>query len=94
MRLKPLVHMADRRKRFYKSQLRPLLAKTYALDPCAMLDDRGSGVVMTSINGRHDTRVYAKPVSEGHSPYSLSVEEEEAIKQALEPGAEQAVSAT
>ena len=27
----------------------------------------------------------------GHSPYSLSVEEEEAIKQALEPGAEQAV---
>ena len=32
----PLVHMADRRKRFYKSQLRPLLAKTAALDPCAM----------------------------------------------------------
>ena len=61
---------------------------------CAMLDDRGSGVVMTSINGRHDTRVYAKPVSEGHSPYSLSVEEEEAIRQAREPGAERAVSAT
>jgi hypothetical protein len=30
---------------------------------CALLDDLGTGVVMTSINGRHDTRVYAKPVS-------------------------------
>ena len=61
---------------------------------CALLDDRGTGVVMTSINGRHDTRVYAKPVSQGHSPYSLSIEEEEAIRQALAPGAERAVSAT
>jgi Protein of unknown function (DUF4446) len=61
---------------------------------CALLDDRGTGVVMTSINGRHDTRVYAKPVSKGHSPYSLSIEEEEAIRKALEPGAERAVTAT
>ena len=61
---------------------------------CALLDDNGTGVVMTSINGRHDTRVYAKPVSEGHSPYSLSIEEEEAIRQALEPGADRAVTAT
>jgi hypothetical protein len=38
--------------------------------------------------------VYAKPVSEGHSAYSLSVEEEEAIRQALESGADKAVSAT
>jgi hypothetical protein len=61
---------------------------------CALLDDNGTGVVMTSINGRHDTRVYAKPVSEAHSPYSLSIEEEEAIRQALEPGAQRAVTAT
>ena len=61
---------------------------------CALLDDRGTGVVMTSINGRHDTRVYAKPVSQGLSPYSLSIEEEEAIRKALEPGAERAVTAT
>lgn len=61
---------------------------------CALLDDRGTGVVMTSINGRHDTRVYAKPVSKGHSPYSLSIEEEEAIRKALEQGAERAVTAT
>jgi hypothetical protein len=50
---------------------------------CALLDDHGSGVVVTSINGRQDTRVYAKPITEGRSPYNLSVEEEEAIRQAL-----------
>lgn len=59
---------------------------------CALLDDNGTGVVMTSINGRHDTRVYAKPVSNGRSSYSLSSEEEEAIRQALEPGAREAVA--
>ena len=50
---------------------------------CALLDDQASGVVMTSINGRHDTRVYAKPILDGQSSYDLSVEEEEAIRQAL-----------
>ena len=50
---------------------------------CALLDDRGNGVVVTSINGRQDTRVYAKPISDGRSTYNLSIEEEEAIKQAL-----------
>ncbi len=60
---------------------------------CAMLDDHGSGVVMTSINGRQDTRVYAKPIAEGHSSYNLSIEEEEAIRQAL-PGPREAVKTT
>ena len=50
---------------------------------CALLDDRGDGVVMTSINGRQDTRVYAKPVSRGHSSHNLSEEEVAAIQQAL-----------
>ncbi|HZD80953.1 MAG TPA: DUF4446 family protein [Actinomycetota bacterium] len=50
---------------------------------CALLDDHGNGVVMTSINGRQDTRVYAKPLTQGQSSYNLSVEEEEAIRQAL-----------
>jgi hypothetical protein len=50
---------------------------------CALLDDQASGVVMTSINGRHDTRVYAKPILEGQSSYDLSVEEEEAIRRAI-----------
>ena len=50
---------------------------------CALLDAKGNGVVMTSINGRQDTRVYAKPVTEGRSAHNLSIEEEEAIRQAL-----------
>jgi hypothetical protein len=58
---------------------------------CAMLDDHGTGVVLTSINGRQETRVYAKPITDGRSSYNLSLEEEEAIRQALaapEPTAE------
>ena len=55
---------------------------------CAMLDDHGTGVVLTSINGRQETRVYAKPIAEGHSSYNLSSEEEEAIRQALAAPAE------
>lgn len=58
---------------------------------CALLDDMGNGVVLTSINGRQDTRVYAKPVLAGKSGYHLSVEEDEAIRQAL---GQQAVRAT
>jgi hypothetical protein len=50
---------------------------------CALLDAGGNGVVMTSINGRQDTRVYAKPVIDGRSAHNLSIEEEEAIRQAL-----------
>jgi hypothetical protein len=50
---------------------------------CALLDDHGTGVVLTSINGRQETRVYAKPVTGGESTYNLSREEEEAIRQAL-----------
>jgi hypothetical protein len=59
---------------------------------CAMLDEHGSGVVLTSINGRQETRVYAKPISEGRSGYNLSSEEEQAIRQAL-AAPEQAVEA-
>ena len=55
---------------------------------CAMLDEHGSGVVLTSINGRQETRVYAKPIADGTSTYNLSVEESEAIRQALAPAAE------
>jgi hypothetical protein len=46
--------------------------------------------VVTSINGRADTRCYAKPVRGGGSDHNLSVEEEEAIRQALAPGYEPA----
>jgi len=50
---------------------------------CAMLDANGDGVVVTSINGRQDTRVYAKPVYHGTSDHNLSEEEVEAIREAL-----------
>ena len=50
---------------------------------CALLDEHGNGVVLTSINGRQETRVYAKPVTAGTSSYNLSSEEDEAIRQAM-----------
>jgi len=56
----------------------------------AMLDHHGTGVVLTSINGRQETRVYAKPVTDGTSSYNLSLEEEEAIRQAMVAPAEPA----
>ena len=59
---------------------------------CALLDEYGNGVVLTSINGRQETRVYAKPILDGRSSYNLSQEEAEAIRQALEtvPGSGEA----
>lgn len=52
----------------------------------ALLDDHGTGMVLTSINGRQETRVYAKPVASGTSQYNLSSEEEEAINRAMAGG--------
>jgi hypothetical protein len=46
---------------------------------CALLDDHGDGVVITSINGRTETRTYAKPVSKLTSEHNLSEEERQAI---------------
>jgi hypothetical protein len=45
----------------------------------ALLDDAGDGLVLTSINGRSETRTYAKGVKAGSSDHSLSPEEEQAI---------------
>jgi hypothetical protein len=60
---------------------------------CALLDDHGTGVVLTSINGRQETRVYGKPVSAGASSYNLSTEEQEAIQQAMAIPEQEAVEA-
>jgi len=49
----------------------------------AMLDGEGTGIVLSSINGRTDTRIYAKPVERGRSKHNLSEEESEAIRRAL-----------
>lgn len=45
----------------------------------ALLDDAGDGLVLTSINGRSETRTYAKGVKAGVSEHQLSPEEEQAI---------------
>lgn len=49
----------------------------------ALLDGKGNGVVLSSIYGRDESRVYAKSISEGHSTYPMSSEENDALQQAL-----------
>jgi hypothetical protein len=49
----------------------------------ALLDEHGDGVVVTSINGRTETRTYAKPLVGGQSPHNLSEEEEAAVRDAM-----------
>jgi hypothetical protein len=49
----------------------------------ALLDARGSGIVVSSIHHRDQARVYAKQVVDGRSQLELSPEEEEAIRVAL-----------
>jgi hypothetical protein len=46
----------------------------------ALLDDHGDGVVLTSINGRSESRSYAKNVRKFSSDAKLSPEEVEAIE--------------
>lgn len=48
----------------------------------ALLDDAGDGLVLTSINGRSETRTYAKGVQAGGGEQPLSPEELEAVEQA------------
>ena len=50
----------------------------------ALLDDRRDGVVISSLHGRANTRVFAKPVADGGSPHHLSDEEAQAIRIAVE----------
>jgi len=52
---------------------------SYAL---ALLDASGSGVVMSSLYGRAEARVYAKPIIAGQSTFPLSSEEVAALAQA------------
>lgn len=49
----------------------------------ALLDEAGDGVVVTSINGRQDTRVYAKPMTGAASEHNLSEEESLAVRRAM-----------
>ena len=51
----------------------------------ALLDAAGNGVVLSSLHGRADTRIFAKPVQAGRSKHALSDEEQDAIRKALSP---------
>jgi len=50
----------------------------------ALLDDQRDGVVISSLHGRANTRVFAKPVTDGGSAHHLSDEETQAIRVAVE----------
>jgi hypothetical protein len=48
----------------------------------ALLNSHGDGVVISSINGRAETRTYAKPIVEGRGSLELSPEETQAVRTA------------
>jgi len=50
----------------------------------ALLDDQRDGIVLSSLHGRTNTRIFAKPVADGGSPHNLSDEESQAIRIAVE----------
>ena len=51
----------------------------------ALLDGDYSGILVTSIFGRNESRTYAKPIIKAGSTYKLTYEEEEAIRRARLP---------
>lgn len=50
----------------------------------AMLDENNDGVVFNGIYSREMSNIYAKPVKNGVSEYTLSEEEKDAIRRAIE----------
>ena len=49
----------------------------------AMLDAHDNGVVFSSIFAREDSRSYVKPIEGGRSKYTMTKEEEQAVKDAI-----------
>jgi hypothetical protein len=50
----------------------------------ALLDDNNDGVVLNGIYSREMSNIYAKPVEKGTSTYTVSEEEAQAIKKAID----------
>lgn len=48
-----------------------------------LMDEKGDGVVISSLYSRDKVSVYAKPLIEGKSEYELSEEEKEVVNKAL-----------
>ena len=55
----------------------------------ALIDDHGSGYILSSIHARTGTRVYAKQIQAGHSSHNLSDEESAALTKALKSDSRQ-----
>ena len=49
----------------------------------ALLDAEANGIVLSSLFGRSDSRVYGKSIKGGKSEHTLSLEEREAVDRAL-----------
>lgn len=49
----------------------------------ALLDENNDGIVFNGIYSREMSNIYAKPINKGNSKYTLSNEEVEAIKKAV-----------
>ncbi len=49
----------------------------------ALLDERNTGIVLNGIYSREMSNIYAKPVNDGTSKYTLSEEEKQAIEKAI-----------
>ncbi len=50
----------------------------------AMLDENNNGIVLNGIYSREMSNIYAKPVENGKSKYTISEEEKEAIQRAID----------
>lgn len=50
----------------------------------ALLDDARDGIVISSLHGRSNTRIFAKPIEGATSSHALSEEESQAIRIAVE----------
>lgn len=50
----------------------------------ALLDEQNDGVVLNGIYSREMSNIYAKPIEDGKSKYTLSEQEDEAIQRAMD----------
>ena len=49
----------------------------------ALLDEKNNGVVLNGIYSQEMSNIYAKPIEQGESKYTLSEEEKEAVEKAI-----------
>ena len=50
----------------------------------ALLNEKNDGVVLNGIYSREMSNIYAKPIENGKSKYTISIEEQQAIDRAIE----------